>query len=185
MSMQRYSIRPAAAADANPIRAMQERSLRALGTGFYSAGLVESFIRQVGIFDPAVLAEGHLFVAVAEDGAILGSAGWSRLDPAYERAGEGGRALHDPAGALVRCVFVDPSAARRGIGSALVGHVEEDAAAHGVRRLGLAATLAGLPLYRRLGYEEGAPRNLVLPDGTIFPCVDMAKDITPPLARAA
>jgi GNAT superfamily N-acetyltransferase len=185
MSMPRYRIRPAVAADAEALRAMQERSVRELGIGFYPAALIESFIRQVGILDLAVLEEGHLFAAVGEDGAILGSAGWSRLDPAYEAAPDGSRrALPDPAAALVRCVFVVPAAARRGLGSALVAHVEADAARHGVRRLSLAATLTGVPLYRRLGYSEAAPRDIVLPDGTLFPTVEMAKPLAP-IARAA
>jgi len=46
----------------------------------------------------------------------------------------------------VRSVFVDPAIARRGVGSAIMRHVEEDAALHCVRLLGLTATLSGAPL---------------------------------------
>lgn len=63
--------------------------------------------------------------------------------------------------------------------------VEADALAAGQRRLTLAATLSGAPLYRRLGYAETGAAELTLPGGVAFPLLDMAKALTPAVPLAA
>ena len=172
-----YRIEPAAADDAEPLRAMQRRSLRALGGSFYPAAVIESFIRQIGTLDDALLAEGHYFLARDAGGAVVASGGWSRLEPGYDRAAAVARPIPavEP---TVRAVYVDPGHARRGLGSAIMRRIEADALGAGAESLGLAATLSGVGLYTALGYHRGRRRTLALPDGTSFPVVEMHKRLT-------
>lgn len=168
-----YRILRAAAADAGRLRAMQARSLRALGGPFYPDAAIENFLRLVGTMDDPVLAEGHYFLAQDAGGAVVASGGWSRLQPGYDKAGgwTGGGAP------TVRAVYVDPGHARRGLGSAIMRRIEADARAAGVAGLSLAATLSGIALYDALGYRRGRRRMLSLPDGTPFPVIDMHKTL--------
>jgi amino-acid N-acetyltransferase len=56
------------------------------------------------------------------------------------------------AGCLLRSLAVAASYQRRGLGQALVAHVESDARAHGIKRLVL-LTETAQPLFQKLGYE--------------------------------
>jgi len=173
----RIAIRPARPADIPAIRAMQERSLRVLGGAFYTAGEIDAFLAGIGTMDDAVVYEGHYFVAGA-DGAILGSGGWSRNAPGYDRARSSGVADQAVAGgATVRSVFVDPAATRRGIASAIMARLERNAIAHGIGMLGMMATLSGVAFYVRLGYRPQGEKTLALPGGLQFGCVTMSKPL--------
>lgn len=158
--------------DIGELRAMQERSLRELGAAYYSPQALEGFLGSVSTMDDAVVAEGHYFVTVTGGGRIVASGGWSKLVPTYD-AGAGPAAGH-AAPATVRSVFVDPELPRRGLGSGIMAVVETDAAACGIRELGLTATLSGVPLYVALGYRRLADTHVDL--GRVrFACVKMAK----------
>ena len=62
--------------------------------------------------------------------------------------------IHDPTLAWIGMMIVHPSARRRGLGAALMTRALEHLDAAGVSCVKLDATPAGLPLYRRLGFEE-------------------------------
>ncbi|MFZ5779004.1 MAG: GNAT family N-acetyltransferase [Pseudomonadota bacterium] len=173
MSVTAYEIAHARAVEAPAIRAMQARSLRELGRGFYAAATIESYLRAPGTLDVDLIEEGHYFVARDRAGRILGSAGWSQRQPAYARHGSPLATGADRA--IVRAVFVEPDCARQGIGTALMHHVERDSLAAGIELLTLSATLSGVPLYLRLGYRAGQPRTIVLSDGAGLDVLDMSK----------
>lgn len=176
------TIRTAGAADIPSIRALQERSMRELGGRHYTADELIQFIARFGTMDFGVVDEGHFFIAMDAGGTPAGTGGWSRRPPGYQ----GGRGAGEPAdAATVRGVFVDPAAARRGIGSALMRHIEGDAAAHGVTTLKLTATLSGEALYAALGYREVRRRAIDLSGGRSFGCVDMEKPLTAGRTAAA
>jgi GNAT superfamily N-acetyltransferase len=180
--MTEHIIRRAGRDDITALRAMQARSMRGLGSAYYGAAVTEAFLRHAETLEEAVVEEGHYFLAEDARG-ILGSGGWSRRVPGYASAGRPAAPAADAA--TIRSVFVDPAAARRGIGSALMRHAEADAARHGVRRLELLATLSGVPLYTRLGYRATRAAELRLPDGSRFPGIAMAKWLDELPARAA
>lgn len=169
------AIRAAEAADIPAIRAMQEHSMRVLGGRHYATDNIAAFVEQFGTMDFAVVREGHFLVATDQRGRLLGSGGWSRLAPGYQRGSEAASPRHDIA--TVRGVFVDPAAARNGIGAAIMRHAEADAAEHGISMLRLTATLSGVALYEALGYRETARRAIELRDGLRFGCVDMEKQL--------
>ena len=60
----------------------------------------------------------------------------------------------------------------------MMARAEADAGAAGVRTIGLAATLSGLPLYRRLGYRAVAEIGIDLDEGR-FGGVLMEKALGP------
>ena len=86
------------------------------------------------------------------------------VDPARERA-------------RLRAFFVDPDWARRGIGSRLLDACVGAARAAGFRRLELAATLPGEPLYRAYGFEPLERIEAPLGDGLGLPIVRMGRAV--------
>lgn len=182
-AMGRYIIRHARPDDIPVIRAMQDRSMWGLGGNFYTASEIAGFLTEFGTMDDAIVAEGHYFVAEDHRGAILGSGGWARSRPSYANAlGAGDPAADDP---TVRSVFVDPAAARRGIGSTIMLRTEQDAAERGIRSLRLTATLSGVALYESLDYRTEEATELKLPNQTRFACVRMAKRLPELRGQAA
>lgn len=174
-------LRPATCADIPAIEAMHALSVRALGARDFSAAEMEAFLGHVGTCDARLIDDGTYFV-LEHGGHVVGSGGWSPRPPHFE-VGEAGAASgpdHPAPGttrdsAKVRSVFVHPNYARLGLGSRLVRHAEAEAAAAGFRLAELWATLTGVPLYRKLGYEE--LRSFAVPagNGVAVPAVHMAK----------
>jgi GNAT superfamily N-acetyltransferase len=159
------------------IRAMQERSFRSLGRGFYSPSAIESFLCSPGTLDEAVIGENHYFIALDADDAIVATGGWSRRKPGYAH-GLATSALEADC-AIVSSVFVAPERARQGLATALMEHVEADARGAGIGKLKLTATLSGVPLYEALGYRTGRRFQIMLGCGEKFGAVDMEKHLLP------
>lgn len=75
----------------------------------------------------------------------------------------------------LRACYVVPGAARRGVGTALVRAIEQEAQARGVCELELEASLNGEPFYARLGYESLGRDERELRTGRLMACVKMRK----------
>lgn len=178
-------LRPATRADIPAIDAMHFLSVQALGAEDYSAEQIEAFIGHIGTYDPALIDDGTYFVLI-HAGHVVGSGGWSRRLPHAE--GEEAADLQQvgslaPNSAKVRSIFVHPKYARLGLGSRLVRHAEAEAAAAGFRLVELWATLTGVPLYEKLGYQEVGRFGIPVGNGTVVPAVHMARIL--PAAAAA
>ena len=180
-----YIIRLARSVDIPAIRLMQERSMWVLGGEFYTANEIASFLTLFGTMDDAVVEEGHYFVAEDSRGAVLGSGGWTRSRPRYANANAKAGTQASAEVPTVRSVFVDPAATRRGVASAIMSWTERDALDHGVETLQLTATLSGVALYQKLGYQTEEVTALDLPDQSRFGCVKMRKMIGPMRVQAA
>jgi GNAT superfamily N-acetyltransferase len=175
----RIRIEPADWPDRDALLTMQAHSFRTLGAPYYDEDVIESFIAQIGTMDDALLRDGTYYKAVAH-GRIVGSGGWSLRTPGYAlRSDEAGR---DPgpgrARATVRSVFVHPAAAGRGIARTLMAVVEAEMGAAGFATASLAATLSGLPFYRRLGYRSGRPVAMDLREGRVLVALSMEKALS-------
>lgn len=173
MSKENYIIRRAERRDIGRMRAMQERSMRTLGSAFYSQDEIEAFLTHSGTMDDAVVDEGHFFVAENADGKIVGTGGWSRLRPGYAAAG----GSDSECNATVRSMFTDPDFARRGIATAIMARTEADAVFAAVGVVRLTATLSGLSLYENYGFRACREIELRYPGDVRFGGVEMVKRI--------
>jgi len=167
-------------ADAPAIEALQHRSLRQLGRGFYSEAEIEALIRS-GVFEPELIGRGTYHVARL-DGRIVGCGGWSRGSPhppGLKLAGAGGiEAGESGAEAVhIRALYVDPDHARCGIGRRLMARIEAEAAARGHDCAELVATLMGVHFYGGLGYRLDHRTRIILPCGTVLDAARMSKPL--------
>lgn len=173
-------VRLATPADLPALRALIPRSVRALSRSYYSDAQIEGAIEHVFGPDTQLIADGTYFVVEA-GGAIVGCGGWSRRRTLYggDQMKDAVDPLVDPATepARIRAFFVDPDWARRGIGSRLLDACVGAARRAGFRRLELAATLPGEPLYRAYGFEPLERIEAPLPDGLGLPIVRMARAV--------
>jgi GNAT superfamily N-acetyltransferase len=175
-----FFIRPATIDDILRTRTMQMRAMSLTGAGYYSRGEIDSFLRSIGTLEEAVVAEGHVLIAVDRDQQVIGSAGWSQLAPCYARFTKTGEIVATgstpvPGVATVRSVFVAPEHSRRGIGRALMRAVEADAREWGIFLVRLTAMLSAERFYRALGYRGEARGHMRLPDGARLGCVRLEK----------
>ncbi len=175
------TLRRATPEDIPAIDAMHFLSVQGLGSVDYSPAELEAFISH-GTYDPAMVHGGTYYViedrSIEDAGRVVASGGWAQHLPHSDAPGAGmdeEASILSPTSAKIRSVFVHPKYARCGLGSRLVRHAEKEAAAAGFRLLELWASLTGVPLYRRLGYQE--IRRLAIPggNGISVPAVHMAK----------
>jgi GNAT superfamily N-acetyltransferase len=155
-------------------------SVRALSTGYYTARQIESALVHIFGVDSQLIADGTYYAAVAGD-KIVGCGGWSRRKTLF-----GGDQMktdednildpnQDPA--RIRAFFVHPRWTRQGIGRGIIQLCEAAAQEAGFRRMELAATLPGEPLYAAMGYAVTRRFDVPMPDGEILPVVHMVKSI--------
>ena len=151
----RFTHRLATDADMPRLRAVMDAAIRELLPQFLSPEKVEASFAVMGL-DSQLIADGTYFV-LEENGQIAGCGGWSRRATLFggnHTAGRDARLL-DPAteAARVRAMYTSPAFARRGVGRLILSLCEAAAAAEGFKRVELAGTLSGQPLYRACGYE--------------------------------
>jgi GNAT superfamily N-acetyltransferase len=175
------TLRRARRDDIPAIDAMHALSVQALGAADYTADEIDAFLHSLGTYDPALIDDGTYFV-MEHDGQMVASGGWSRRLPhASLPAGSADAARRarpfslSPHSGKIRSIFVHPGYARLGLGSRLVRHAEAEAAAVGHRLLEIWSSLTGVPLYRRLGYQDIAPMVIPCANGGGVPAVHMAK----------
>jgi len=130
--------------------------------------------------DTQLIDDGTYFV-VECDGAVAGCGGWSRRATLFGGDHSAGRdaALLDPAqdAARIRAMYTDPRFTRRGIGRLILALCEAAAAREEFGRVELAATMAGVPLYRACGYADIEPFESDTPSGVKVPLIRMGKAI--------
>src|SRR5206468_6651031 len=114
-------------------------------------------------------------------GEIVACGGWSRRNKLYTGSGDAAEdaRLLDPLTepAHVRAMFTRADWTRRGLGTRILEACEAAAKAEGFRRLSLMATLPGVPLYERFGFQQTSRAPITLPDGVLLPCGAMEKPI--------
>ncbi|MBV9878999.1 MAG: GNAT family N-acetyltransferase [Gemmatirosa sp.] len=167
--------------DLPALRALIDRSVRGLSADVYDARQIDSALVHVFGPDTRLIDDGTYYVIVDDGGALLAGGGWSRRRTLF--GGDQMKGVEDPLldpatePARIRAFFVDPSAARRGLGRRLLETCRDAAAAAGFRSLALAATLPGVPLYAALGFVEVERFVQVMPDGVGLPLVRMTRGI--------
>ena len=178
--MEEAVLRVASLADEAAVDALMKASAAVLFPRVYDERQSASAVQYVAQVDPALLADGTYFV-LESGGEVVGCGGWSRRDKLYTGSGDaaGDDRLLDPTSepARVRAMFVRADWTRRGLGRRILEACEAAASTEGFRRLGLVATLPGLPLYLAYGFRQLEELEVVMPDGVAIPCVSMEKPI--------
>lgn len=148
-------LKQAVQTDIPQIKTLMERAIRTLQKGYLSDAQIESSFAGMGL-DTQLIDDGTYFCVW--DGAVLvGCGGWSRRATLYGGNHSAGRdaALLDPATdrARIRAMYTDPDHTKRGIGRMILEAGEAAARKDGFTALEMAATLAGVPFYKRCGYH--------------------------------
>jgi GNAT superfamily N-acetyltransferase len=132
-------------------------------TGSYPARTLAAWSSLPPLYHAWAMTAGGETVLVAERrGALLGYA-----------------ALR---GAELTALFVRPSAARRGIASALLARIEALARRRGLGRLRVDAAHSGVAFYRARGFEGTRAVRVPLPDGAMT-AVRLTRRLTPRAVR--
>ena len=84
--------------------------------------------------------------------------------------------------AELRACYVAPTAARRGVGSALVAEIERIAHEHGLDHLQLESSITAEPFYSALGYHVESRGEHFLSPGVPMAAVRMRKRLVSPSA---
>lgn len=151
-------IRRARPPDASALAAVMRASIRGLARGAYGPRQIARWSSLPPLYHAWAMSAGREVYLVAEQaGRVLGYA-----------------ALR---GDEVTAVFVRPSAARRGVGAALLRRLERRAARAGVRSLRVKAALPALPFYLALGFRGGRPLRIPLPGGGALAARALSKRI--------
>jgi len=173
-------LRLATHADVPALGKLIERSARGLSTADYRSSQVEGALRGAFGIDTQLLEDGTYFVA-EENGVAVGCGGWSYRSTLFGGDARAGRdsSVLDPKSqaAKIRAFFVEPSMARRGIGTRLLDRCEQEARTRGFTRVELMATLPGVRLYAARGYIGAQTVRYDLGDGESIDFIPMRKDL--------
>jgi GNAT superfamily N-acetyltransferase len=178
MSQSQIQIRRAVNSDVPALRSLQERSMRLLGRGHYTVTQIEAFIARIGTMDDYLVGDRTYLVAEL-DGELLGCGGWTARLPGYARHIHGETQSAEPERATVRSVFVEPLAARQGIGRRIMGAIENAMRDEGFRIAELGSTDNGRDFYRSLGYLPVAGFQVDVGDGIHLRLTRMRKSLVP------
>jgi GNAT superfamily N-acetyltransferase len=171
------TLRRATLEDRQALRELIERSARELSKDDYRPEQVEGALQ--GTFGYATRWEPTMLSKRVP--TIVGCGGWS-----YRRTlfGGDGRAQRDSSeldprtdAAKIRAFFIDPTCARRGIGTRLLDKCESEARLRGFTRVELMSTLPGVRLYSARGYSGTERVQYEVAPGVSIEFVPMAKDI--------
>jgi len=176
-----FRVRAAMPADIPGMEALIKRSGIELSEGFYTGEQAQAVTQHVFGVDTQLVADRTYFLIERQD-TLLACGGWSKRSTLFgaDRAKQGVDALLDPAteAARIRAFFVEPSAARQGLGRLLLQHCTDAAAEAGFRTLELAATMPGVPLYLACGFSAIDTFEITLPGPVQVPLTRMRKAIT-------
>ena len=175
-----YAIRKATLRDRDTLETLIASSARQLGAQDYTAEQIEGALRGAFGLDTQLIQDETYFV-VESEGKIIGCGGWSRRrtlfggDSHVERSATELDPRIEPG--KIRAFFVHPEHSRKGIGTIILKHCEEDARSFGFSRLELMATLPGVKLYAKHGYMPGSPIQYELAPGLNIEFVPMRRTL--------
>jgi GNAT superfamily N-acetyltransferase len=175
-------LRKALAADIPELKELIARSARGLSRDDYRPEQVEGALRGAFGVDSQLVKDETYFV-IEEAGAFIACGGWSYRSTLFggDARQERDASLLDPKTqpAKIRAFFVDPKHARRGIGTQLLEHCENEAKARGFSAVELMATLPGVKLYAARGYVGSPMVYFDVGGGEKIEFIPMRKSLTP------
>ena len=174
------TLRCAAHADIPLLAGLIERSAHGLSAADYTQSQVAGALRGAFGVDTQLVDDGTYFVA-EEGGIIAGCGGWSFRATLFGGDARTDRdaSMLDPRthAAKIRAFFVEPTHARRGVGSLLLERCESEARERGFSRIELMATLPGARLYAARGYVGTQRVSYDLGNGEHIDFVPMSKPL--------
>lgn len=179
-----WRFRLARVEDAAILRDLIAASVRGLSRNDYTDMQMAGAVGTALGLDTQLIADGTYYVVECAGadapGEIVGCGGWSaRRTLCCGDDGPGRDAsLLDPTrdAAKIRAIFVHSLFARRGLGTAILHFVEQEAMRAGFRLLEMGATVTGAPLYAREGYREVERMEIPLQNGACLPVIRMSKE---------
>jgi GNAT superfamily N-acetyltransferase len=172
------TLRRAGRADIPLLAALIERSAHGLSADDYTQSQVAGALRGAFGVDTQLVDDGTYFVA-EEGGVLAGCGGWSFRATLFgsDTRTDRDASMLDPRthAAKIRAFFVEPSHARRGVGSLLLERCETEARERGFSRVELMATLPGVKLYAARGYAGSQRVSYDLGNGEHIDFVPMSK----------
>ncbi len=173
----KFETRMAVMDDLERLTGLMKRSIDGLQQDFLSPKQIEASHEVMGL-DSQLVIDGTYFVIIHE-GDIVGSGGWSYRETLFggdHSAGRDARLLDPKTQAgRIRAMYTDPTMARRGVGRLVMHLCEEALRAHGFAQAELAATLSGVPLYKKCGYIAVRTFEAATKAGVTIPLVQMQK----------
>jgi GNAT superfamily N-acetyltransferase len=172
------TLRRATRADIPALTGLIERSAHGLSTADYTESQVAGALRGAFGIDTQLVDDGTYFVA-EEGGVLAGCGGWSFRATLFgsDTRTDRDASMLDPRthAAKIRAFFVEPSHARRGVGSLLLERCEAEARERGFSRVELMATLPGVRLYAARGFVGTQHVSYDLGNGEHIDFVPMSK----------
>jgi GNAT superfamily N-acetyltransferase len=180
-----WSFRLATPEDTPNLQVLIASSVRQLSRADYTDEQMDGAIGTALGLDTQLILDQTYFVVECPEattpGAVIGCGEWSARKTLCCGDNAAGRddTLLDPAcdAAKIRAIYVHPSYARRGLGTAILHFVEIEAMRAGFRRLEMGATVTGAPLYEREGYREVERTQIPLHNGATLPVIRMSKQV--------
>jgi GNAT superfamily N-acetyltransferase len=177
------TLRKATFADIPELNALIARSARGLSIEEYRPQQIEGALRGAFGVDSQLLTDETYFV-IEDAGRILACGGWSFRSTLFGGDARADRdaSILDPRTqrAKIRAFFVDPAHARRGLGSLLLDHCENQARAGGYTGVELMATLPGAKLYAARGYVASPLVHFDVGSGESIQFIPMHKVLLAP-----
>lgn len=181
MTLFDYRFRLATLDDVESLKVLIARSIRSLGLTDYTSAQIEGALLGAFGVDTQLIKDQTYFVVETGVGELIGCGGYSYrrtlfgsdqatvrdardLDPAHEAA-------------KIRAFFIHPDHARRGLGAHLLALSEQGAEARGFHRFEMMATLPGVRLYAKQGYEATGEVDYPLPNGQSIHFIPMQKTL--------
>lgn len=148
-------LRVATQRDIEAIKSLMHLAILELQKGYLTPPQIEASFTGMGL--DTQLIEDQTYFCVMDNDALVGCGGWSRRATLYGGNHSAGRdaKLLDPTKdrARIRAMYTHPDHTRRGIGKLIIEAGEEAAKAEGFQALEMAATIAGVPFYKKCGYH--------------------------------
>jgi GNAT superfamily N-acetyltransferase len=156
-----FTVRRAREEDAEGIWRVHTSAIRCIASSHYTPEEVEAWASPLKPEHYAEAIRNKEFYVAEEDDAVIG---FGTLNPGESE---------------IEAVYVSPGVVRRGVGSAILGRLEERARDLGLKSLKMDASLNAVPFYRSAGYEPRKGMKHRLASGVEIGCVLMTKELSP------
>ncbi len=148
-------LNPAKNSDIPNIRNLMNLAILELQKGFLTDAQIQASFGAMGL--DTQLIQDRTYFCVMDGPELVGCGGWSRRATLYggnHSAGRDAKILNPETDrARIRAMYTHPKHIKRGIGKMIIEASELAAKAEGFNSLEMAATMAGVPFYKKCGYH--------------------------------